>query len=689
MLKDIELQNFGIHEALKLDFVEGLTALRGANEAGKSTIYRAVMYAFVGSRSLPLSLEETVTRGKPISSLKVKLRWGHNGITYLITRSKAGAELTAEGSNLRVSGQSEVTKYVENLLNANADVLSKISVASQNAIRGALEGNQAVSLIEKLAGVGLIDDLISGIQEKLPSGSTKLMEARHADMLALPAPGVDLGPLKLELASAQAVLEVAATGSVAAQAAAAAAEALEDGARAAVAVEQAAVAARENMRREIFTLELQLSKVVEKPLDQTAIWEAAEQKQSGEAKLHRAYVEFSKYKPATGFLPPGFDAVAAETAAREAQHKATAKLQTARTEIQVQKAMLITQTACGLCGKDLTEVPEVVVKNAEVQTKIAAAEATVAEALLETQSLASDLADLAEVREMNAKAELVYAKLSEFTELDLSTVPSVVKWTADMPGEPDTTNYQVLLQGYRTAFSKYQTAEATRQAAQTRMAEAQAWWAANGAAKDVSEHLAVLEAGNQARAEHRTAERAAAAAQRAVDVAQLNLKSRTDYLGQLIAAYEANKVAAEALKAEIAEVAANNELIKVLREARPAIAAKLWSVVLAAISRYFSEIRGVASTVTVREGKFLVDGYPAEAVSGSTLDALGLAMRVALGKTFLPSIDFLMLDEPASGMDDERETAMLGLLASIGYPQVVVVTHSTLADSYAASVLTV
>jgi ABC-type transport system involved in cytochrome bd biosynthesis fused ATPase/permease subunit len=60
---------------------------------------------------------------------------------------------------------------------------------------------------------------------------------------------------------------------------------------------------------------------------------------------------------------------------------------------------------------------------------------------------------------------------------------------------------------------------------------------------------------------------------------------------------------------------------------------------------------------------------------------------MALGKTFLPSINFLLLDEPAAGMDDEREAAMLGMLAAVSYDQVIVVTHSSLADSFASDIV--
>lgn len=688
MLKFIELTNFGVHETLRLDFSPGLNALRGANEAGKSTIYRAVMYAFVGSRSLPLSLEETVTRGKPISSLKVKLCMQHNGTTYTITRSKSGAELVDEAT-LRVSGQAEVTKYVEQLLNANADILSKIPVASQNAIRGALEGNQAVALIEKLAGVGLIDELVTGIQDKLPSGSTKLMEAQYADMAALPEPSLDLAPYKAALATELGALAVIQALPLQAAEVLKLAEAAEVEARKAVAAEEALVNSRNYLRKEMVALESQLSQVSEAPTDHTVEWAAAAAKQAMEGSLAAAYTKFSAYKVSEAFMPQGLDMAAAEATARQTLQAAAAKLQAARTEVQVQKAMLITQTACGLCGKDLTDVPEVVTKNSAAQLKIVEAEAAVQEAEAEIAEATSDLNDIASVKSEVTKVELLHAQLADFTQLDTTTLPPILRWVAEIPGNPDRTDYAALQRGYNSKLSAHQRAQAAREAAQVRMDEAQAWWAENGAARDVSEHLAALEAANQARADVRDAERKVDAAERAVDMAKLNLKSHTDYLAQLYVAYEANKATMVKLRSDIAEVVANNELIKALREARPAIAAKLWQVVLSAVSRHFSAIRGVASVVGVKEGKFLVDGFTAEAVSGSTLDALGLAIRVALGKTFLPTVDFLMLDEPGSGMDDERETAMLGLLASVGYAQVVVVTHSTLADSYAASVLTV
>ena len=69
------------------------------------------------------------------------------------------------------------------------------------------------------------------------------------------------------------------------------------------------------------------------------------------------------------------------------------------------------------------------------------------------------------------------------------------------------------------------------------------------------------------------------------------------------------------------------------------------------------------------------------------LDALGLAIRIALTKTFLPNNDFLILDEPAAACDDEREMNMLGVITTAGFDQVLLVTHSPLADAFADKVV--
>jgi len=143
----------------------------------------------------------------------------------------------------------------------------------------------------------------------------------------------------------------------------------------------------------------------------------------------------------------------------------------------------------------------------------------------------------------------------------------------------------------------------------------------------------------------------------------------------------------EKTKTMIETMTHHNELVKKLRAARPVIANKLWTTVLGTVGHYFSQVRGTRSMVTRDSDGFKVDGQGVGGLSGSTLDALGLALRLALVKTFVPTASFLALDEPAAACDSTRELAMLGTIAGAGFEQVLLVTHSDLADSFATQVI--
>lgn len=210
MIKTLTLTNFRKHRDLHIDFAQGLTVLAGDNEAGKSSVLEALLYAWGGSRALPRSLDATVTYGQPVSSLKVQLTFEVGGVLYTLTRSKAGAEL-AGGGSLSV-GQTEVTAAVERLLGASAATLSRLLVARQTDLKGvAAEGAAAVKLIEELAELGAIEDLVEKVQAQLPYGSTKaalekieVLRQEHAPELPDFSPELKQAELEASLAAAEA-----------------------------------------------------------------------------------------------------------------------------------------------------------------------------------------------------------------------------------------------------------------------------------------------------------------------------------------------------------------------------------------------------------------------------------------------------------------------------------------------------
>jgi DNA repair exonuclease SbcCD ATPase subunit len=137
------------------------------------------------------------------------------------------------------------------------------------------------------------------------------------------------------------------------------------------------------------------------------------------------------------------------------------------------------------------------------------------------------------------------------------------------------------------------------------------------------------------------------------------------------------------------ELVFNNTLVKKIKAARPIVAAKLWSMVLSSVSVMFSSMRGEQSIVTKGTKGFLINDRPHEALSGSALDLLGFAIRVAMLKTFIPDCSFLILDEATAACDDDRTASLLGFIASAGFPQTLLVTHEQASESVADNVVVI
>ena len=178
MLNTLTLKNFRKHVDLEIKFSDGLTVIRGANEKGKTTLGEAILYALFGSKMLRESLSEVVTWGMPEASLKVGLTWTLNGVDYKIVRGKSGAELAY--GDILVTGQNETRAAVERILQCSADTAKLLMFADQNAVRGVLAegGGAANGLVEKLANLGIIEQLVDKLQLALPSGNTKAMDAQ-------------------------------------------------------------------------------------------------------------------------------------------------------------------------------------------------------------------------------------------------------------------------------------------------------------------------------------------------------------------------------------------------------------------------------------------------------------------------------------------------------------------------------
>ena len=174
MIKSIQLKNFRQHTDLALSCDQGVTVLRGANEAGKSTVFEAIAYALFGARATRNN--ELTTWGQPEGSHQVLLTFEIGGVEYTIKRNAKSAELNYDGG--RVTGQTDTARFCEQLLDLKSGMGTKLMLVPQNEMRGTLSdgGAKTTAMIEQLADLGQIEEIITKLQTHWHTGKTDLIE---------------------------------------------------------------------------------------------------------------------------------------------------------------------------------------------------------------------------------------------------------------------------------------------------------------------------------------------------------------------------------------------------------------------------------------------------------------------------------------------------------------------------------
>lgn len=694
MLLNLKLQNFRQFTDKYLDFSKGLTAVRAAPEKGKSTIIEGILYALVGTKGLTGTLADAVTWGEPESALKATLQFDL-GQTYTLTRSKSGAELLFAGE--RITGQTEVTKFVESLFGAKADALVQLMVAKQGDVRGALEGgpSKAGELIEVLGDFALVDRVVANIQERLPCGSTVTAEARLANLESQLSSDIPAEPdaqqvtlLSQKVKSAELEFEVARSTHASIDAV--------EAQNLIVRVSQLGQG-KANFQAQVTSLENQLATLDPSCTITAEQIEALQDEVALEAEVRRrstAWDVVKKLAQPEAVWDGTHESLLQEIEKLVAVSAANSKSINALKMQQVQKlAARITETSCGLCGKDLTDVPEVLAKNAAIALELEPLAQEIASLEAATLALKPEIAELQAVAALSHSRTAVLAGVSEFVSVDYSTAPPKHVWLGgDVEVKPSRTSE---LKDLRTKFQAAQSAAGRKLQLQDQLELAKRSLALEE--EDLIKHSPGLLAAQKlmdsktaaAAAEHRASQALASARSEFLAVERNYAVARASF-DQAIKLKSSLDTQIAETKAELKVMKFNNALVKKLRVVRPQIADKLWGVVLASVGHYLTAIRGETSVVTREDAGFKVNGHGVTGggLSGSAKDSLGLAIRLALTKTFLPNSKFLILDEPGAAMNDERESNMLGAIISAGFEQVILVTHSDVADSFSDQVVT-
>lgn len=702
MFTTLRLQNFRKCRDSSMSFGPGLNVIRGLNESSKSTRFEAMAYAMFGSDALREPLADVVTWGERESSLKVELEFEINTAKLRITRGKSGAEIFVDGK-LSATGQKEVTRFVEQMLGAPPKVAGKLMLANQSSLRGALsDGPTATAqLIEQLANFSMIDEIIQLVQEKLPCGATTAIEQQITTLsgqLGSGAPAEpDLSAFQVNLMTAREDEQVDQEGEAECR-------------RLLPVAKTAADAFRLRQKtlsdaRSVETQQLQLIATAQAAMaslkPESTVTEdevaALRAQLAGTDDLARAKQVHARLKalPMSADIwddtPQSFQVARTEAAAQ--LNVLEARLHELTRDLAVAESQRITETACGLCGKDLQNVPEVVTRNAATTAKVQQLGAELTKVSGERAALQADVKAYQAIADADGKLSKELAAAGAWVQLSHDTVPPTWQWVGpDLSQEDPAPALKAKIEAGSAELRRAAQHQGQQAAQQSVLAAAEA------ALKGAREKIAELEpkvSGDQSAGLERDLETKLRYHQgrlqehkAAIEMASTQIAHATSTYQVQVAAYQRTADALEAAQQQLEETQLNNVLVRKLRAARPRVADKLWSTILSTVSYYFSGIRGVQSLVTRDDEGFKVDSKPVTGLSGSTLDALGLGIRIALTKTFLPNNDFMVLDEPGAACDDEREGNMLGVLAASGFAQVLLVTHSPMADVFADQVVT-
>lgn len=149
MIKYLKLKNFVKHDDLELTFEKGLTAICGANGAGKSLIQEAIRFALFGTQALRGKIENYS------SSMQVTLRLCIGGKDYEIVRSLRNC--TFDG----IVGTTACNKAIEEKLGFGMNVFDMGCCAKQFEITklGEMKPTERKQAVDKLIGLDKLEVL--------------------------------------------------------------------------------------------------------------------------------------------------------------------------------------------------------------------------------------------------------------------------------------------------------------------------------------------------------------------------------------------------------------------------------------------------------------------------------------------------------------------------------------------------
>lgn len=180
MIHSLYVEHGFKHHKVLWEFGEGLTAITGKNEAGKSLILEFIRYALFGAKAL---------RGDAADykKLLVELQFSVRGVRYHVKR--AGSKVTlATGGKEVATGTKAVNAKIIETLGYGMLVFDVANACLQGAVEalGTMKPADRRKMVDDTVGLNLVDDLVAEVKEQATQARAHVEALSHLSPPVLP-----------------------------------------------------------------------------------------------------------------------------------------------------------------------------------------------------------------------------------------------------------------------------------------------------------------------------------------------------------------------------------------------------------------------------------------------------------------------------------------------------------------------
>lgn len=142
------------------EFDEGLTAITGPNERGKSLRLEMIRYALFGTKALRGAAGD-------YKNLKVDLEFEVNGETYRVSR-KASQTLLTQGKTSLATGTKPVNAKIREILGYDMRVFDVANACQQGEVEAlsAMKPQERKQMVDQTIGLNALDEVSQQVKEK-------------------------------------------------------------------------------------------------------------------------------------------------------------------------------------------------------------------------------------------------------------------------------------------------------------------------------------------------------------------------------------------------------------------------------------------------------------------------------------------------------------------------------------------